>query len=218
MTPPRQVLARRHETSPSDVRDTGRSTRLPTELLTEQAARLTVFTTVAAVLWSFVLLLDLVLLPALSDSWIRNWRIIPIEVVGAVGIRASCGGTCAVGTSIEHKSTLGLAMMIMNAALIAGANAWAMPLPPDAPEIGRPSWIALLILIFAMIAPGVPRQMLVASLVAASLRPAGASHRVADWADGPRPRAACSSSAGRAMRARSSSSSPRRCSIASAAD
>ena len=85
MTPHRQVVAKRHETSPSGVRETGRATRLPTDLLTEQAERLTVFTTVAAVLWSFALLLDVVLLPALSDAWIRNWRIIPIEIAGVTG-------------------------------------------------------------------------------------------------------------------------------------
>ena len=108
MTPPRQVLARRHETSPSDLRETGRATRLPTELLTEQAARLTVFTTVAAVLWSFALLLDLVLLPALSDTWIRNWRIIPLEIVGVVGSAIMRWYLRRADTSTEHKSTLGL--------------------------------------------------------------------------------------------------------------
>jgi eukaryotic-like serine/threonine-protein kinase len=62
--------------------------------------------------------------------------------------------------------------MLMNAALIAAANAWAMPaLPAGSPDVGRPSWIALLILIFAMIAPSVPRQMLAASLIAASFDP-----------------------------------------------
>jgi eukaryotic-like serine/threonine-protein kinase len=186
MTPPRQVLARRHETSPSNLRETGRSTRLPTELLTEQAARLTVFTTVAAVLWSFVLLLDLVLLPALSANWIRNWRIIPIEIVGAATSVVMRWYLRRTGTSIERKSTLGLAVMIMNAALIAAANAWAMPaIPPGAPEIGRPSWIALLILIFAMIAPGVPRQMLAASLVAASFDPL--AHLIVWLMGGPAP-------------------------------
>ena len=172
MTPPRQVLARRQDTATSDVRETGRASRLPTELLTEQAARLTVFTTVAAILWSFVLLLDLVLLPALSATWVRNWRIIPLEIIGVVGSALMRWYLCRAGTSAEHKSSMGLGMMLMNAALIAAANAWAMPaLPPEAPDVGRPSWIALLILIFAMIAPGVPRRMMMASLAAASFDP-----------------------------------------------
>jgi serine/threonine-protein kinase len=171
MSAPRQVLARRPETS-SDLSETGRATRLPTEILTEQAARLTVFTTVAAVLWSFALLMDVVILPALSETWARNWRIIPIEITGVVGSLFLRWYLCRTGTTAEHKSVVGLVMMMMNAALIAGANAWAMPaIPPGVPEIGRPSWIALLILIFAMIAPGQPRQLLMSSLVAASFDP-----------------------------------------------
>ena len=171
-SPPRQVLARRQDTLTGDLQETGRTTRLPTELLSEQATRLTVFTTVAAVLWSFALLMDVVILPALSETWVRNWRIIPIEIVGVVGSVLMRWYLRRADTSAEHKSTVGLGMMLMNGALIAAANAWAMPaIPPDAPEIGRPSWIALLILIFSMIAPGVPRQMLLASLVAASFDP-----------------------------------------------
>ena len=186
MTSPRQVLARRQESASSDLRETGRATRLPTELLTEQAARLTVFTTVAAVLWSFALLLDIALLPALSDTWIRNWRIIPLEIAGVVGSVIMRWYLARAETSAELKSSIGLGMMLMNGALIAAANAWAMPaIPADAPDIGRPSWIALLILIFAMIAPGVPRRMLVTSLVAASFDPL--AHLIVWLLGGPAP-------------------------------
>jgi len=172
MSPPRQVLARREETATSDIRDSGRTTRLPTELLTEQAARLTVFATVAAVLWSFALLLDIAILPALSSTWVRNWRIIPLEITGVVGSIIMRWYLGRAATTAERKGTIGFAMMLMNGALIAAANAWAMPaLPPEAPEIGRPSWIALLILIFAMIAPGAPRRMFAMSLIAASFDP-----------------------------------------------
>jgi eukaryotic-like serine/threonine-protein kinase len=172
MTPPRHVLARRQETSSSDLRETGRATRLPTEVLNEQAARLTIFATVAAILWSFVLLLDVVLLPTMSATWARNWRIIPLEITGIVGSVIMRRYLCRAETSAEHKSSIGIGMMLMNAALIAAANAWAMPaLPAGSPDVGRPSWIALLILIFAMIAPSVPRQMLAASLIAASFDP-----------------------------------------------
>src|SRR5688572_9898400 len=119
MTSPRQVLARRQESASSDLRETGRATRLPTELLTEQAARLTVFTTVAAVLWSFALLLDIALLPVLSDTWIRNWRIIPLEIAGVVGSVIMRWYLCRAETSAELKSSIGLGMMLMNGALIA---------------------------------------------------------------------------------------------------
>ena len=182
----RQVLAR-HETLSSELKDTGRgTTRLPTEVLNEQAARLTVFTTVAAVLWTIGLLLDVVLLPAISETWVRNWRLIPLEITGIVGaviMRLYLG---RAATSAELKTTIGLAAMLMNAALISAANAWAMPaIPPNAPEVGRPSWIALVILIFAMIAPGNPRRMFWASVIAASFDPL--AYLVVWLAGGPAP-------------------------------
>jgi eukaryotic-like serine/threonine-protein kinase len=185
MTPARQVLARRHETTSAELRESGRATRLPTEVLNEQAARLTVFTTVAAVLWSFALVLDTVLLPALSDTWVRNWRIIPIQITGVAGSVIMRWYLRRAETSAEHKSSTGLAMMLMNAALIAGVNAWAMPILRGASETARPSWIALLILIFAMLAPGVPRRMLISSLVAASFDPL--AHLVVWMFGGPAP-------------------------------
>jgi serine/threonine-protein kinase len=168
----RQVLAR-HQTPSSHLKETGRvTTRLPTEVLNEQAARLTIVTTVAAFLWAFALLLDIVLLPAIAETWVRNWRLIPLEVTGIVGSVIMRQYLARADTSAEVKSTIGLGMMLMNAALISAANAWAMPtLPADTPEVGRPSWIALLILIFAMIAPGSPRRMFGASLIAASFDP-----------------------------------------------
>jgi hypothetical protein len=187
MTPSRQVLARRHQSSSPGVSETGQgTTRLPTEVLNEQAARLTIFTTVGAILWSFALLLDVVIFPAISDGWVRNWRLIPLEITGIVGCLIMRLYLCRAETSAEHKSALGLWVMLMNAVLISVANAWAMPaIPPDAPEVLRPSWIALLILIFAMIAPGNPRQMLAASLVAASFDPL--AYFVVWLAGGPAP-------------------------------
>jgi serine/threonine-protein kinase len=157
----------------SALRETGGGTsRLPTELLNEQAARLTSVTTVAVVLWSFALLLDLVLLPAISPTWVRNWRLIAIEIAGIVGCAIMRHYLSRVDTSAERKSTIGLGVMLMIAALISAANAWGMPaLPAGVPEVGRPSWIALVILIFAMIAPSNPRRMLAASLIAASFDP-----------------------------------------------
>ena len=186
MTSPRQVLARRRDVSASALRETGSGSRLPTELLSEQAARVTVFTAVAAVLWSFALFLDLVLFPAISDTWVRNWRLIPIEIVGIAGCATMRWYLGRAETSTEHKSAIGLAVMLMNAALISAVNAWAMPaIPPNAPEVARPSWIALLILIFAVIAPGNPRQMLLASLAAACLDPV--AYLVVWLADGTAP-------------------------------
>ena len=124
--------------------------------------------------------------PAISDTWVRNWRLIPHGNHRHRRLPDHALYLCRAETSAEHKSALGLGVMLMNAVLISVANAWAMPaIPPDAPEVLRPSWIALLILIFAMIAPGNPRQMLAASLVAASFDPL--AYFVVWLAGGPAP-------------------------------
>jgi len=173
MVPPRQVVARRQDTPSPEIRDTGRSTtKLPTELVAEQAQRLAVFTTVALTLWSFAFLLDTVILPGLSTTWSRNLRIIPIETVGMAVSALLWWYFRRASTSLELKGTVGLGVMLTNAALIAAANTWAMPTTTAKPEdIGRASWIALLIVIYSMIAPSTPRRMLVTALIAATFDP-----------------------------------------------
>ena len=47
-----------HATPASSLGDSSRTTRLPTELLSEQAQRLVVFSTVALVLWTIALMLE----------------------------------------------------------------------------------------------------------------------------------------------------------------
>ena len=87
-------------------------------------------------LWSFALLLDIALLPALSATWVRNWRIIPLEIAGVVGSIIMRWYLRRAETAAERKSTIGFAMMLMNGALIAAANAWAMPaLPAERPKL-----------------------------------------------------------------------------------
>ena len=69
----------------SSIGDSGRTTRLPMELLSEQAQRLVVFSTVALVLWSFALMLDSFVMPWLWSGWIRNWRAISLQLCGVAG-------------------------------------------------------------------------------------------------------------------------------------
>jgi tRNA A-37 threonylcarbamoyl transferase component Bud32 len=165
----RRIIARQ-ETPTSRPTETGRTTtRLPTELLSEQAQRLVVFTTVGFVLWTFALMLDSFILPLVWDGWARNWRAIIIQLCGSVGSGLMCLYLKRSDTTIEEKSTAGIVMMMMHAAGIAAFNAWAVP--PVSGDILRVSWIALLIMIYSMIAPATPRQMLTAALVSASFDP-----------------------------------------------
>ena len=159
-----------HQTPGSSAGDTGRgTTRLPTELLSEQAQRLVVFSTVALVLWTFALMLDSFIMPWLWDGWVRNWRAIALQLCGSFGSAVWCWYLRRADTTLETKSNAGVLMMLMHGAGIAAFNAWAVP--PAGTDIMRISWICLLILISAMIAPSTPRRMLVASLVVASLDP-----------------------------------------------
>ena len=158
-----------HNTPASSLGDSGRLTRLPTELLSEQAQRLVVFSTVALVLWTFALILDSFIMPWLWEGWVRNWRAIILQLCGATGSAVMYWHLRSASTSIESKSNAGVAMMLMHGAGIAAFNAWAVP--PAGDDIMRISWICLLILIFAMIAPSTPRRMLIASLIVASFDP-----------------------------------------------
>jgi eukaryotic-like serine/threonine-protein kinase len=158
-----------HATPASSLGDSGRTARLPTELLSEQAQRLVVFSTVALVLWTFALMLDSFIMPWLWDGWVRNWRAIILQLCGATGSAVMYWHLRSASTSIESKSNAGVAMMLMHGAGIAAFNAWAVP--PAGDDIMRISWICLLILIFAMIAPSTPRRMLIASLIVASFDP-----------------------------------------------
>ena len=158
-----------HNTPASSLGDSGRLTRLPTELLSEQAQRLVVFSTVALVLWTFALMLDSFIMPWLWEGWVRNWRAIILQLCGATGSAVMYWHLRSASTSIESKSNAGVAMMLMHGAAIAAFNAWAVP--PAGDDIMRISWICLLILISAMIAPSTPRRMLIASLIVASFDP-----------------------------------------------
>ncbi len=158
-----------HETPVSSATDTGRTLRLPTEMLSEQAQRLVVFSTVALVLWSFALMMDSFILPWVWQGWMRNWRSITLQLCGVTGSALMYWYVRSASTSIESKSNAGVAMMLMHGAGIAAFNAWAVP--PSGEDVLRISWICLLILIFAMIAPSAPRRMLVASLIVASFDP-----------------------------------------------
>src|SRR6188472_406080 len=144
-----------HATPASSIADSGRTTRLPTELLSEQAQRLVVFSTVALVLWTVALMLDSFVMPWLWAGWVRNWRAITLQLCGVTGSAVMYWYVRSATTSIESKSNAGVAMMLMHGAGIAAFNAWAVP--PAGTDIMRISWICLLILISAMIAPSTPR-------------------------------------------------------------
>jgi len=178
---PDRIVAKVRETPrPGDSRRTG---RMPEELLAEQIQRLAVFSAVAGSLWAFALFMDLAVLPAANGTGARNWRTIPIEIAAIAVSTALWFVFKRSALNLRAKQNAGLAFMLLNAVGIATLNAWGSVLPQPG-EI-HISWIAVLILVYSMIAPASPRRMLLASLGAALMDPA--AFAVASLAGSPTP-------------------------------
>ena len=162
-----RIIAKLRETPrPGDSRRTG---RMPDELLSEQIQRLAVFAAIAGTLWTFALLLDVTVLPAANGTGLWNWRTIPVEIAAGIISLALWFVFKRSSLSLRTKKNAGLAFMLLNAFGISALNAVGS-VQPRVGEI-HISWIAVLILVYSMIAPASPRQMLVASLAAAMMDP-----------------------------------------------
>jgi serine/threonine protein kinase len=148
------------------------TSRLPDDLQSDQVHRLEVFSAVVAGLWAFGLAMDAFIVPALLGSR-RPIDGITLELCGMSVSTAMYLYLRFTDHSYGTKTAVGLAYMISNAVGIALLNTLAMSERlPEGPQV---SWIAILILIFSMIAPATPMRMLVASLMAASMDPLIAS-------------------------------------------
>ena len=162
-----RIIAKLRETPRSG--DSKRTGRMPDELLSEQIQRLAVFAAIAGSLWTFALLLDVTVLPAANGTGLWNWRTIPVEIAAGIVSAALCFVFRQSSLSLRAKKNAGLAFMLLNAVGISALNAWGSVLP----RLGEIhiSWIAVLILVYSMIAPASPRRMLIASLAAALMDP-----------------------------------------------
>ena len=165
---PDKLIARRPTTVPSG--DLARTTSpLPTEMLSEEVRRLAIFAAVAAAVWSFGLILDVIVLPALGQPGYPNPKSIVVESFGSASSFLMLAFARRSRMSAQAKSDAGFVFMIAQAFAIALLNAWA--LPPVAYQIRQLSWVTILILVYSMIAPSTARRTLQASLVAASMDP-----------------------------------------------
>jgi tRNA A-37 threonylcarbamoyl transferase component Bud32 len=171
MAESRKMIARRSPSTSARREDTSTPARMPEEMLFEGVQRLVFFSGIAAVLWSFALLLDAIVLPLAGASPPTAARTRPIEAAGALISVAMWLNVRSSGARVHAtaKCNVGLAFMIVNAVGVAVLNAWAAP--PYKGEVLHFSWITVLILVYSMIAPSTPRRMLVGSLVAASMDP-----------------------------------------------
>ena len=157
----------------SGVRSSG---RLPRELMVDQVRRLSASCLVIAGCWTFGLVMDTTIVPAVLPVP-RNPIAIANEVVGILLAFAMFAYVRRAPHSGETKAFAGLIFMVLNALGIAIMNGSALgSMTPNIPMV---SWTAVLILIFSMISPTSPRQMLVAGLTAATMDPLVATVRSA---------------------------------------
>ena len=155
--------------TPVPGRDSGRTTRLPDELLEEQVYRLAVLTAVIAGLWTLGLFVDIVLAPFVWGVTEVSKQGIAVEITGLVMSLFMYGYVRFSGDSPQRKTDAGLAFLVWNAMGVAVLNTWVAP-PSDA-QVTHLSWAAVGILVYAVIAPASPQKMLWAALIAAAMDP-----------------------------------------------
>ena len=144
---------------------------LPEDLLQQASRRLSILCVVAAVLWSVGLFMGNMFPPGFAgqSSHPYPW---PGNLVGGLAIAAAVAMWLYIRSESARQATLdaGLAFLVVNAFAIGLLDEWAA----REVRVRSVSWIAVVILTCAMIAPSTPRKTLLASLVAASMDPFGA--------------------------------------------
>ena len=170
MTHPLKVIAPRAPTpTPSTATGSKTTIRLPDGFLEEGVQRLGLFSAVAAGLWTFGLLLDLVFLRAVPGAFAPSAIVQTIELLAIAAAAGMYVYVRYAPHSARTKADVGLGFMLVNTFGIGVINAWQ--LLPD--PVFKLSWNAVGILIFSMIVPTTPRKMLVVAMVSASTDPFG---------------------------------------------
>jgi eukaryotic-like serine/threonine-protein kinase len=139
-------------------------TPLPDDMLAAQCVRMALMYAVGAGLWGMGLIMGSLVLRD-TDRFgpysfeIKTAGLIICLLMVTYARFSPCGH--------PRKINVGLTFMVLNAFLIALLNSWT-----EQPVTWRPlSWIAIVIVVYAMIAPSTPRKMLVVSVVAATMDP-----------------------------------------------
>ena len=165
MTATGRAMAPRLRTPVPDTQSGPTRAPLPDDLIREQRTRLAILYAVGAMLWAIGLVLDEWLLPAGNP-----WPHAPfVHIAGASLALALLAHSHWGRSSDQRKMDIGLAFMLPNALAIALLNSWE-----PQPVTMRPlSWIAIVILVFGLIAPSTPRRLFLVGIVAAAMDPLG---------------------------------------------
>ena len=143
---------------------------LPTDIVSEQARRTALFAGVSAFVWIFGLLMDAVVVPATLGA-VPPFAPLALETVAAVSM---LGVFLALRFGHQHphqKCGAGMWVMLLNVFFLTLLD--LSQVQHVAQAVGHPSWVAIVILTAAMIAPTTPRRTLIGSLIAASMGPVG---------------------------------------------
>jgi eukaryotic-like serine/threonine-protein kinase len=162
---PKKMIEPRPPTPAGSMQGTG-TTPLPDDLLAAQCVRMALMYAVGAGLWTMGLVMGSLVLPDVNQF---GPYAVHIKTVGILTCLAMLAYARLSPCGHPRKITVGLTFLVVNAFLIALLNSWT-----EQPLTFRPlSWIAIVIVVYAMIAPSTPRKMFVASMVAATMDPLG---------------------------------------------
>jgi serine/threonine-protein kinase len=158
---------------PGGTPTTHATRHLPRDLVEDQLKRLALFSLIAMALWATALLIDqVVMLTAPAVYPYSGWKPRLLEVLAIIVSGLMFVYVRYSRHTSEIKTDVSLGYMILNAAAIAALNTWVSP-PPLRVEMIQVSWIAILLLLYSMVAAVSPGKILAASLLAASLDPLG---------------------------------------------
>ena len=141
---------------------------LPTDVVSEQARRIVLFSGVAAFMWAFGLTMDAVVLPRMIGVQPQR-SVLILEASGAVVTLVVYLFLRFFHLTPHGKCGAGMWVMMLNAGLVTLFDMFNLNRVEA--SVGLPSWTAIVILASAMIMPTTPRRTLVGSLVAASMGP-----------------------------------------------
>jgi eukaryotic-like serine/threonine-protein kinase len=163
------LMVRRADTPASQVPSSVAS-GLPEDLMRDLVRRLELFSAIGVGLWSYGLVLDAMVTPRVFTTVVRHAAVTRVEILGIVTsvlmflyVRYGTHGP-------QTKLNVGLAYLLANAVGVATLNSLALRAAQTTPVLFL-SWNTVVILVFAMIAIAPPRQLLLATLLAASMDP-----------------------------------------------
>ena len=126
------------------------------------------FATVSAFVWSFSLTMDAFVLPVFIGIT-PPWHSVQLDIAGAAVMVGVFLFLKFAASDPHTKAQAGIWLVILNTFFLTLIELSYME---DATEgLGRPSWIAIVILTAAVTMPATPRRMWLGSLVAASMGP-----------------------------------------------